>query len=76
MPRYETLKKYIEVKVDEKVIAICPIKECEPLEFVKLQEEAKKNRVALIFNYNNKIAQLESKIKQLENDIKYLKGEE
>lgn len=69
-------KKYVEIRIDNRVIAICPVKECEPLDFVKLQESAKKNRAALIFKYNNEIAQLKDEIENLKKDIKYLKGED
>lgn len=66
------LKKYIEIKLEGRVVAICPIKECEVSHFIELEKEAKKNLAALIFDYNNQ----KEEIKKLEKEIKILKGEE
>ena len=59
------LKKYIEIKVDGKVIAVCPVKECEVTHFIKIEREAEKN-----------LAEVLGEIKALKKDIKFLKGEE
>jgi cell division protein FtsB len=69
-------KSYIEINIDNKTIDVCEVKECEPLEFVKLKEEAKKNRLAYIFAQNQKIKSLEDKVANLEQEINHLKGED
>lgn len=65
-------KKYVEIKIDEKTIAILPIKECSPLEFIKKQKEAEKNLAQL----QGVITIYKNQIKTLEKEIKILKGEE
>lgn len=66
------LKKYIEIKLEGKVIAVCPIKECEVSRFIELEKEAKKNLAALVVDYNIQ----KEEIKRLEREIKILKGED
>lgn len=65
-------KQYIELKVNNKVVAVLPICECSPLEFIQKQKEAEKNLKQL----EGAIAIYKNKIKELEKEIKFLKGEE
>ena len=66
------LKKYIEIKVDGKVVQLCEVKECEPLEFIKKQQEAQANFEKL----QQDRAAKEREIENLKHEIKVLKGEE
>lgn len=66
------LKKYIEIKVDGKVVQLCEVKECEPLEFIKKQQEAQANFEKL----QQDRAAKEREIDNLKHEIKVLKGEE
>ena len=65
-------KKYVELKVNNKVVAVLPICECTPLEFAKKQKEAQKNLEQL----DGVITIYKNKIKELEKQIRILKGEE
>ena len=65
-------KKYIEVKVSGKVVAVLPINECSPAEFIEKQKEANKN----LSNLETLIRLYKNKISELEKEIKFLKGEE
>ena len=63
------LKKYVELKIDNKVVAISPIKECSAAEFIEKQKEADKNA-------DNLIKWLLVKINELEKKVKILEGED
>ena len=63
------LKKYVEIKIDKKVVAISPIKECSAAEFIEKQKEADKNAETLI-------KWLVVKINELENKVRILEGED
>lgn len=65
-------KKYIEIKFEKKTVAVCPIKECEPLEYIELEKEATKNFLQLYA----RLKRYDERIDQLEKDIKLLKGED
>lgn len=69
-------KKYIEIKIDNKVVIVAPIKECDPLKFVELEKEAKANLAALLADRNQEIQNLKKEIANLKGEIKVLKGEE
>lgn len=62
-------KQYVELKFKGQLIGVCPIKEAEPLDFVKIKKEAEANFAALF-------DKIENKINNLEKDVKILKGEE
>lgn len=64
------LKKYVEIRnADGVLIQVCEVKECEPLEFLKLSREAKENRERLE-------REEDVRLTNIEKDIKVLKGEE
>ena len=65
-------KKYVELKVNNKVVAILEVKECAALEFLQKQKEAQKNLEQL----NGVVTIYKNRIKELEKQIKILKGEE
>lgn len=69
-------KNYVEIIFEDKLVAVCLIKECEPIEFVKLQEKANENMLECILSANQKMKTLEEKITILESEIKHLKGED
>lgn len=58
-------KKYIELVIDNKVICVCPIKECTPLEFAQKKKEAEANLKELLDGIN-----------ELKKEVKILKGED
>lgn len=65
-------KKYVELKINDDVVAILPICECSATEYLKKQQEAAKNYEKLL-----KAIQFDkNRIAQLEKEIKFLKGEE
>lgn len=65
-------KKYVEIKVSNKVVAILEIKECSPVDFIKKQQEAAKN----LANLEKVITLQKNRISALEKDVKILKGED
>jgi len=65
-------KKYVELKIDDKVVAILPICECSPTEFLAKKKEAEKN----LSQFNGVLLIYKNKITELEKEIKILKGEE
>ena len=69
MPRFDVTKKYVEIKIDGKVVAVPDIKECTPLEYVQKKQEAEKN-------LDNLLKWLLVKIDKLEKEVKVLKGED
>lgn len=69
-------KKYIEIKINNNLVFVAPIKECEPLKFIELEKEAKANLAALLCGYDQKIEDLKTEIANLKGEIKILKGEE
>lgn len=62
-------KKYVEIKIEGKVVAVPEIKECAPVEYIKKEQAAKKN-------LENLIKWLLVKIDNLEKEVKILKGED
>lgn len=65
-------KKYVEVKIGGKTVAVLPICECSPVEFVKKQQEAAKN----LANLEKVITLQKNRISALEKEVKILKGED
>lgn len=65
-------KKYVEIKIGDKVVAVLPICECSPVEFIKKQQEAAKN----LANLEKVIKLQKNRIANLEKEVKILKGEE
>lgn len=65
-------KKYVEIKIENKTVAVLPICECSPLEFIAKQQEAAKN----LANLEKVIKLYKNKICALEKEVKFLKGEE
>lgn len=65
-------KKYVEIKIGGKTVAVLPICECSPVEFIKKQQEAAKN----LANLEKVIALQKNRISALEKDVKILKGED
>ena len=65
-------KKYVEIKISDKVVAVLPICECSPVEFIKKQQEAAKN----LANLEKVIALQKNRIANLEKEVKILKGED
>ena len=62
-------KKYVEIKINNKVVAVPEIKECAPLEYIKKSQAAAKN-------LDNLIKWLLVKIDNLEKEVKILKGDD
>lgn len=69
MPRFEVNKKYVEIKVNGKVVAAPELKECTPLEYIQKKKEADAN-------LENLIKWLLIKVDKLEKEVKVLKGED
>lgn len=65
-------KKYVEIKIGGKTVAVLPICECSPVEFVKKQQEAAKN----LANLEKVITLQKNRISALEKEVKILKGED
>ena len=65
-------KKYVEVKIGGKTVAVLPICECSPVEFIKKQQEAAKN----LANLEKVITLQKNRISALEKEVKILKGED
>lgn len=66
------LKKYIEIHQNGVVVSVCEVKECEPLDFLRLKNQAEQNAL----KQKEKENALIKKINDLEHEIKILKGEE
>lgn len=62
-------KKYVEIKLNGKVVAVPEVKDCEPLEYIKKEQAAAKNLDTLV-------KWLLIKIDNLEKEVKILKGED
>ena len=58
-------KKYVEIKVEGNVVAVCEIKDCSPLDFIQKKREAEANLKVLL-----------DRLKSIEHEIRVLKGEE
>lgn len=69
MGKFDTYKKYVEIKVNGKVVGVPEIKECTPLEYIQKKQEAEKN-LDTLFKW------LLIRIDRLENEVKVLKGED
>ena len=65
-------KQYVEIKVNDKVVAVLEIKECTALEFLEKKKEAEKNAAQL----DGVIKLYKNEINKLKEEIKILKGEE
>lgn len=70
------LKKYVEIKVGDKVVAISPIKECEPLAYIELEKQSKENAKEINDSLFKAIETLNARIRELEKEIRILKGED
>lgn len=62
-------KKYVEIKIEDKVVAILPICECTPHEFLAKKKEASDN-------FNLIVNGLIKRVDELEKEVKILKGED
>ena len=65
-------KKYVEIKIGDKVVAVLPICECSPLEFIQKQKEAAKN----LSNLEKVIKLQKNRLSALEKEVRILKGED
>ena len=65
-------KKYVEIKIGGKTVAVLPICECSPVEFIKKQQEAAKN----LANLEKVVTLQKNRISALEKEVKILKGED
>jgi chaperonin cofactor prefoldin len=70
------LKKYVEIKYDDKVIFVAAIKEGESTVFLTEKENAIKNLENFLIANDNRFKGLEKQIADLEKEIKHLKGED
>ena len=69
-------KKYVEVRICDKVVAVSEIKECEPLTFIELQKAAKENAKEIQDSLFKAIETQNARIRELEKEIRILKGED
>lgn len=60
-------KNYIEIVYNGEVVCVAPVKECDPLDYIK------KEKVATLSDF---IGRLLKRIDDLEQDVKVLKGED
>lgn len=65
-------KKYVELKIGNKVVAVLPVCECSPIEFIEKKKEAAKN----LANLEKVIKLQKNRIAALEKDVRILKGED
>lgn len=65
-------KKYCEIKYDNKVILVIPIKETTTADYLKIKKEAEQNLDELF----KKLDSYKNRIDDLEKEVKHLKGED
>lgn len=73
------MKDVAIIKYKEKMIFVNSIRRVDSVEYLKLEEEAKKNLDELLQDYEDckkKISTLEKQIELLTQEVKILKGEE
>ena len=62
-------KQFIEISINNEVVVVSEVKECNPLEFIPRKKQADANFKVLIDSLLERIA-------KLENEVKVLKGED